>query len=59
MSKHLNHKEEAKTQEKEAKGEAALGFGSQCIEIWANGVTFSSTLRKTHLGFDMIYKTQK
>ena len=32
---------------------------NQYLGIWANGVTFSPTLKKTHLGLDLIYKTQK
>ena len=56
MSNHPSHKEKAKTQEKEAKGRVALGFDDRCLGIWANGVTFSSMLKKTHLGLDPIYK---
>ena len=59
MSKHPRHREKVKSQEKKAKGGVALGFEDQCLGIWANGVTFSLALRKTHLGFDLIYKTQK
>ena len=56
MSKHPSHKEKVKSQEKKAKGGVALGFEDQCLGIWANGVTFSPTLKKTHLGLDSIYK---
>ena len=59
MSKHPSQKEKVKMQEKEAKGRVVLGSEDQCLGIWANGVTFSSALRKTHLRFDPIYKTQK
>ena len=59
MSKHPSHKEKVKSQENKAKRRVALGFGDQCHGIWANGVTFGSTLWKTHLGYDPIYKTQK
>ena len=59
MSKHLSHKERVKMQEEAATRGVTLGFEDQCLGIWANGVTFSPTLRKTHLGFDLIYKTQK
>ena len=59
MSKHLSHKERVKSQEKKEKGGVALGFEDQFLGIWANGVTFSPTLKKTRLGLDPIYKTQK
>ena len=38
---------------------AALGFREQCLGIWAQWSHLSKTSRKTHLGFDPIYKTQK
>ena len=56
MSKHPSHKERVKTQEEEATRGVALGFEDQCLGIWANGVTFSPTLKKTHLGLNLIYK---
>ena len=56
MSKRSSHKEKVKTQEEEAKGGVVLGFEDQCLGIWANGVTFSPTLKNTHLGLDLIYK---
>ena len=58
MSKHSSHKEKVKTQEKEAKGEVALGFREQFLGIWAKWSHFRKKL-KTHLGFDPIYKNQK
>ena len=56
MSKHLSHKERVKTQEEKATGWVALGFEDHCLGIWANGVTFSPTLKKTNLGLDPIDK---
>ena len=58
VSKHPSHKEKVKTQEEEATRGVALGFEDQCLGIWANGVTFSPTLKNTHLGLDPIYKTK-
>ena len=59
VSKHPSHKEKFKSQEKKEKGGIALGFEDQWLRIWTNGVTFSPTLKKAHLGLDPIYKTQK
>ena len=57
-----------KAPEPQGKGQIARGRGKKkgsarvwrpVLEIWANGVTFSPALRKTHLGLDPMYKTQK
>ena len=56
MSKHPSHKEIVKTQEEKATGGVALSFEDQFLGICSNGVTFFPTLKKTHLGLDLIYR---
>ena len=59
VSKYPSLRDKIKTLEKLAKWGVALGLRDWCLGIWAQWSHLSKTSRKTHLGFDSIYKTQK
>ena len=49
MSKHPSHKKKVKTQVKEAKRRVALGFGDQCLGIWAQWSHFQPNVEEDPL----------
>ena len=57
VSKYPSLRDKVKTQEKLANWRVALGLREQCLGIWAQWSHLSKMSRKTHLGFDPIYKT--
>ena len=59
VSKYSSLRDKFKTQEKLAHWRVALGFREQFLGICDQWSHLSKTSRKTHLGFDPIYKTQK